>query len=63
MMTKQDQEMALGPITNRRESLTILSKNIITDSQTCLKTLIKKTQEIFDKKKAMFRSYLGYRLV
>ena len=62
-MTRQDQEMASGPIADCRESLTIPSRQIRTYSQTCLKTLIKKTKEIFDKKKAMLRSDLGYRLL
>ena len=47
MTTSQDQEMNSCPIVDRRESLTIPNRQIKTDSQTCLKTLSKKTQEIF----------------
>jgi hypothetical protein len=47
MTTSQDQEMNSGPIADRRESLTIPNRQIKADSQTCLKTLSKKTQEIF----------------
>jgi hypothetical protein len=46
-MTSQDQEMTFGPIADRRDSLTIPKRQIKADSQTCLKTLLKKTQEIF----------------
>ena len=63
MTTRQDQEMNSGPNADRREWLTIPNKKTRTNSQTCLKTLLKKTQEIFDKKKAMLRSDLGYRLL
>ena len=59
-MTRQDQEMAFVPIANRRESLTIPSRQIKEDSPTCLKTLLKKTQEIFGQKKAKLKSDLGY---
>ena len=63
MTTSQDQEMNLGPIVDHRESLTIPNRKIKADSQTCLKTLSKKTQEIFYKKKAMLKSNLSYRLL
>jgi hypothetical protein len=45
--TRQDQEITSGPIADRRESLTIPNRQIQADSPTCLKTLLKKTQEIF----------------
>jgi hypothetical protein len=44
MTTIQDQEMNSGPIADCRESLTIPNKHIKAESQTCLKTLSKKTQ-------------------
>jgi hypothetical protein len=47
MTTSQDQETKSGPITDCKESLTIPNRNIKADSQTCLKTLPKKIQEIF----------------
>ena len=61
--TRQDQEITSGPIADCRESLTIPNRQIKTDSQTCLKTLLRKTQEVFDKTKSMLRSELGYRLL
>jgi hypothetical protein len=45
--TRQDQEITSGPITDRMESLTIPNRQIQVDSPTCLKTLLKKTQEMF----------------
>jgi hypothetical protein len=39
------------PTMDRKDSLTIPNKQIRTDSKTHLKTLMKKTKEIFDKKK------------
>jgi hypothetical protein len=47
MTTIQGQEMNLGPITDCQESLTIPNRHIKANSQTCLKPLSKKTQEIF----------------
>jgi hypothetical protein len=47
MTTRQGQEMDSGPIKDHKESLTIPNMQIKVDSQNCLKTLSKKTQEIF----------------
>ena len=63
MTTRHDQEMNSGPNADRRESLIIPSKQIKEDSPTCLKTLLKKTQEIFCQKKAKRKSDLGYKLL
>jgi hypothetical protein len=63
MTTRQGHEMDFGSIVDRRESLTTPSKNIKVDSPTCLKTLLKKTQEIFDQNKSKLKSNLGYRLL
>jgi hypothetical protein len=63
MTTSQYQEMTSHQIANRRGSLTIPNRQIKEDSQTCLKTLLKKTQEIFYEKKAMLGSDLGYILL
>ena len=63
MTTSQDQEMNSGPIVDRKESLTIPNRDIKVDSQTCLKNLLKKTQAIFDQKKSMLKSDLGYILL
>jgi predicted transcriptional regulator len=54
MMTSKNQEMTSGLSADCKELLTILHKLIETDSQTCLKTLLKKNRGKFlMKKKAM----------
>jgi hypothetical protein len=54
MTTSKDQEMASGLIADRKELLTIPNKLIEADSQTCLKTLLKKNRgKLLMKKKAM----------
>jgi hypothetical protein len=63
MTTIQYQEMTSSPIADCKESLTIPNRQIKSNSQACLKTLLKKTQEIFDQKKDMLKSYLGYRVL
>jgi hypothetical protein len=63
MTTRQDQKMAFGPITYCRESLKTPNRKIKVDSPTCLKTLLKKTQEIFDQNKDKLKSDLCYRLL
>ena len=61
-MTSQDQEMNSGPNIDRRESLIVPNRQIKADSQTCLRTLLKKTQEMFGQKKDKLKSDLCYRL-
>jgi hypothetical protein len=54
MMTSKDQEMDSCLITDHKELLTITNKMIEVDSQTCLKTLLRKNRgKILMKKKAM----------